>query len=447
MGTPPYVPDGLTGYLLFPANHQFGARVIGQTLTPDSAAAWPGLALTWVVPFLLGLLLAVLVWALLLRSEVRNQTVVFLERLQRVVGEFTEYQRKSDELRKSEERFRRLAENMRDIVWIVSLDLGETLFVNTAFEKITGRTKQSLYDRPNCLDLVHPGDRAEAITALFRQVLEDDHDAEFRIVRPDQAVRWLRCRAFSILRGPGGANQVGCIAEDITERKRADQELRQFSGRLMRLQDEERRRLARELHDSTGQALAALQMNLGAVKRLSGRLGEKARQALAESLDLAKQCSQEVRTVAYLLHPPLLEELGLISALRQYVEGYTQRSGIRVELDAPADFGRLPQEIELAVFRVVQESLTNIHRHSGSSTAQVHLRRDISGVRLEVQDQGRGMPQERFDQAGQIMPGFGVGITGMQERLRQLGGRLNMVSSSQGTTVTAIVPTPQSLAL
>jgi len=129
------------------------------------------------------------------------------------------------------------------------------------------------------------------------------------------------------------------------------------------------------------------------------------------------------------------------------VEGYTQRSGIRVELDAPADFGRLPQEIELAVFRVVQESLTNIHRHSGSSTAQVHLRRDISGVRLEVQDQGRGMPQERFDQAGQIMPGFGVGITGMQERLRQLGGRLNMVSSSQGTTVTAIVPTPQSLAL
>jgi len=416
---------------------------MGHALESVTTARWMELTATWIVPFLLGLLIAVLLWVISLRGEVREQTGVFLERLQRVVREFTEYQRKSDELRESEERFRRLAENMRDVVWIVSLDRAQTLFVNTAFEEITGRTKQSLYDRPYCLDLVHPLDRAEAIATLFRQVLENYHrDAEFRIVRADQAVRWLRCRAFSIVRGHEEANQVGCIAEDITERKRAEQELRQLSGKLMRLQDEERRRLARELHDSAGQVLAALQINLGTLAHSASRLGKKAQRALAESLDLARQCSQEVRTVAYLLHPPLLEELGLIPALRHYVEGYTLRSGIQVELDAPRDFPRLSLDIELVIFRTAQESLTNIHRHSGSATAQVRLRRQIGSVRLEVQDHGRGMPAEMLDAAGQILPGLGVGVAGMQERLRQVGGRLEITSSTHGTVVSAMIPLP-----
>lgn len=221
-----------------------------------------------------------------------------------------------------------------------------------------------------------------------------------------------------------------------------EQELRQLSGRLMQLQDEERRRIARELHDSAGQALAALQMSLGAVERSSGRLGKKARQALAESVDLARQCSRDVRTAAYLLHPPLLEDLGLVSALRHFLEGYAQRSGIRSEFDAPPDFGRLPREIELAIFRVVQECLTNIHHHSGSPTATVRLRREMRAVRLEVEDQGRGVPREMLDESGNILPGLGVGIAGMQERMHLLGGRLEIRSSGHGTVIVAIIPVP-----
>ena len=443
MGAPVYVLDCLKRYFIFPALRVLADHPTGHLVASASTSDIWELVAGWAVPFLLCLLLAVLVWVFSLRGVVREQTVVFLERVQRVVREFADYQRKSDALHKSEEKFRRLAENMRDIVWIVSLSGGKTLFVNTAFEKITGRTKQSLYSHPNCLDLIYPGDRAGAIAAFLLQVLaNEDRDAEFRIVRPDQAVRWLRCRAFSILRDPSQANQFGFIAEDITDRKGMEQELRQLSGRLMQLQDEERRRIARELHDSAGQALAALQMSLGAVERSSGRLGKKARQALAESVDLARQCSRDVRTAAYLLHPPLLEDLGLVSALRHFLEGYAQRSGIRSEFDAPPDFGRLPREIELAIFRVVQECLTNIHHHSGSPTATVRLRREMRAVRLEVEDQGRGVPREMLDESGNILPGLGVGIAGMQERMHLLGGRLEIRSSGHGTVIVAIIPVP-----
>lgn len=447
MGSPLCVPTDPNGLLILLTSHVLEGAVISWHVISPSCLTWSQApALAWIWPLLVVALLAVLAWVFLLRSAVREQTAVFLDRLQRAVREITEYQRTSTELRESEERFRHLAENMRDIVWIVSLDHTKTLFVNSAFEEITGRAKESLYDRPNCLDLVHLDDRSGAVATLFRQVLERyDRDAEFRIVRPDGDVRWLRCRAFSILKEPGRANQVGCIAEDITERRQAEQELRQLSGRLIRLEDEERRRIARELHDSTGQVLAALLMNLGAVQQSAARLGKKARRALAESLDLAKQCSQEVRTVAYLLHPPLLEELGLISALRIFVEGYTRRSGIHVDLEAPADFGRLPQEIELALFRVAQECLTNVHRHSVSPTARVQLAREFDGVRLEVRDEGRGIPPEKLGKAGQVLPGLGVGIAGMQERLRQLGGRLEIASSDRGTTITAIIPHPLEL--
>jgi two-component system NarL family sensor kinase len=410
---------------------------------PSSLSAWAMSALSWVLPFLIGVLITSLAWALLLQRDVREQTAVLLERLQSVVREFGEQKRESDFLRQSEERFRQLAENMRDIVWIVSLDERKTLFVNTAFEVVTGRDCQTLYDQPNCLDLIHPDDRAAAVYTLFKQVLEDyGGDAEFRIVRPDGAIRWVRSRAFSILKNRGDTNRIGCITEDITERKRAEKALHQLSGRLLKLQDEERRRMARELHDSTAQTLTALVMNLGIAQGSALRLSKNARQALAESMALAQQCAREVRTISYLLHPPLLEELGLVSALRNYVEGYSKRSGIQVELEVATDFGRLPQEIELALFRVAQESLTNVHRHSGSATAKIRMIRDEDGVTLEIKDEGRGMPPEKLDRAKRIIPGLGVGIAGMQERLEQLGGRLETLSGGEGTTVRAIVPGP-----
>jgi len=218
----------------------------------------------------------------------------------------------------------------------------------------------------------------------------------------------------------------------------ANQDLRQLTARLMQLQDEERRRIARELHDSVGQMLVALSMNLTTVGSDIERLSQTAK-AVSDSAALVAEMNKEVRTISYLLHPPLLDEAGLPSALRWYVDGFSQRSKIEVTLDISEDFGRLPQDLEIAIFRTVQESLTNIHRHSGSPTALVGLHRTDSVVHLTVEDNGSGIPVEKRDLvAAAGVPG--VGISGMRERLRQLGGTLEIKSNESGTRVEACLP-------
>jgi signal transduction histidine kinase len=218
----------------------------------------------------------------------------------------------------------------------------------------------------------------------------------------------------------------------------ANQNLRELSARLLQLQDDERRRIARELHDSVGQMLAALTMNLSAV-RLDVERMVKTAHALTDSENLVQEMSTEVRTISHLLHPPLLDEAGLVSALRWYVEGFSQRSKINVDLDLPEDFGRLPRESETAIFRVVQECLTNIHRHSGSLVAKIRIRQRDSEVVVEISDKGKGIPPEKKEQMSSAgTPG--VGIRGMRERLRQLGGTLDLTSSATGTVVTVHLP-------
>ncbi|HEV2396753.1 MAG TPA: sensor histidine kinase [Candidatus Sulfotelmatobacter sp.] len=217
--------------------------------------------------------------------------------------------------------------------------------------------------------------------------------------------------------------------------------LRELSARLMQLQDEERRRIARELHDSVGQTLAALSMNLSTVRADMERLAS-AIVALNDSESLVRDMVTEVRTISHLLHPPLLDELGLSSALRWYVDGFVQRSRIKVDLDMPEDFGRLPAELETAIFRVVQESLTNIHRHSGSSVAKIRLRQRENQVQVEIEDKGKGIPTSKLQEmASAGTPG--VGIRGMQERIRQLGGTLEINSGSAGTLVRVLLPIPE----
>jgi signal transduction histidine kinase len=228
------------------------------------------------------------------------------------------------------------------------------------------------------------------------------------------------------------------VQERTADLDAVNRNLRELSARLMQLQDDERRRIARELHDSVGQTLAALGMNLSLVRNDVERMANTIA-ALNDSENLVREMSSEVRTISHLLHPPLLDEAGLCSAVRWYTDGFAQRSGIRVDLDLPDDFGRLPAEAETAIFRVVQESLTNIHRHSSSAVAKIRLRQPGVEVEVEIADKGKGMSPEKLQElAASGTPG--VGIRGMRERLRQLGGTLEIESSRSGTVVTVKLP-------
>lgn len=224
------------------------------------------------------------------------------------------------------------------------------------------------------------------------------------------------------------------VKERTTELERKSEEIQELNGRLLQLQDEERRRLARELHDSTGQMLAALNINLTLMKDLSADSDGKMTKIVKESGALTEELTRQIRTMSYLLHPPLLDEAGLESALRWYVEGFSQRSNIAVEVNVSENVGRLPSDIEIALFRVVQESLTNVHRHSGSRVASVNIARDAERVALEIRDEGKAT------QAGKKAFAPGVGILGMRERVRQLGGKLEIYSDEAGTLIRALVP-------
>jgi signal transduction histidine kinase len=206
----------------------------------------------------------------------------------------------------------------------------------------------------------------------------------------------------------------------------------------MHAQDDERRRLAQMLHETTAQDLAALKMHLARLNRTIGDLSESDRAALTESIALAEQSIKEIRTLSYLLHPPFLDEMGLLSALRWYAGGFAERSGIKVDLELPETFERLRLDTETALFRIVQESLINIHRHAGSETARIRLRRDAETLVLEIEDRGHGIPSASLKHI--MSGGGGVGIAGMCERLEQLGGSLEIESGDSGTTVRAQLP-------
>ena len=232
---------------------------------------------------------------------------------------------------------------------------------------------------------------------------------------------------------------------DITRRKQIENELRILSGRLLSLRDEERRRLARDLHDSVGQMLAGAGMNLAMVHRRLSNAEPATRQLLTDLGLLIEQSVKEVRTLSYLLHPPLLDEVGLPSALEWYVSGFCSRSQIKVKLEIAPDLGRFRNELELAIFRIVQETLTNVHRHSGSATAKITLSRSASQVRLRVGDQGKGMSLPVPGEAEE-RPLLGVGISGIRERVRNLGGQMQIRSGSSGTVVEVLFPIEESSA-
>jgi PAS domain S-box-containing protein len=221
------------------------------------------------------------------------------------------------------------------------------------------------------------------------------------------------------------------LTREVSERKSAEDDLRELTSRLLQIRDDERRRLARELHDSVGQMLAALGMNISLVQSESSKLSPAAAAAVADNARWVSEITAEIRTISHLLHPPLLDEAGLVSALTWYIDGLASRAAMKISLELSPDLPRLPQELELAVFRIVQECLTNVHRHSGSKTATVRVLMSKDAVRVDVQDYGCGISPSKSS---------GVGLRGMRERVKQFAGHLETTSGSAGTTVTARLP-------
>jgi PAS domain S-box-containing protein len=373
-----------------------------------------------------------------LEDRVRERTAELSGVVTKLQKEITERRAAEEALRESEEGQRTLFESAPDPIVVVDAD-GLMERVNRQAEVMFGYQRSELIGQP--VEMLVP--------ERFR-----DHHKQHRAgyigsphLRPMGAGLQLYGRRkdgsefpVDIMLSPLASKRsplVIAVVRDVTEQKQVNETLRQLSIRLLKAQDAERRRIARELHDSTGQNLAAVAMNLSLVTRSAGALDASTQKALAESIAMVEACVREIRTLSYLLHPPMLDERGLAPALRWFVEGFSKRSGMRVELEVASDWERPTPEMEIALFRVVQEALTNAHRHAESSTARIRLNGDKNTVRLEVEDAGKGLPAVQAE--GRLVTG-GVGITGMRERIKQLGGRLQIESGRRGTTVRVTLP-------
>jgi len=274
------------------------------------------------------------------------------------------------------------------------------------------------------------------------EVLNSDRwEGELRHSRRDGtkitvASRWTTLRDTE--RKPVGWLEINT---DISARKKAEEAASRLTSRILTLQDTERRKIARELHDSLGQYLTGLKINLDLLSIPDHSQGQRSMaECLAECLELVEQCLTETRTLSYLMHPPLLDEAGLTSAVQWYVEGFVKRSGIGAHLSLSPKLPRLESNMELALFRVLQESLTNVHRHSACSTVEVTIEVDAKEVTLKVKDNGTGIPQSRLRNLRESSAEVGIGLVGMRERVRDLGGHLDLDSDRTGTTVTAVMP-------
>lgn len=245
--------------------------------------------------------------------------------------------------------------------------------------------------------------------------------------------RWYETRSFSPRYG-----QFAHLVTDITERRKTEEAIRHLSARLLRVQDDERRRLARELHETVAQSLAGVRMSLGVMQRFAAGDG-RAAEAVDDSITATDDAITQIRTLSYLLHPPMIDQAGLLTALRWYIDGFERRSGIATRLDVPDDLGRLSRDVETSVFRIIQESLTNIQRHAGTATASVSVERLDDRLLIAIADHGRGLPAGVRDDREALLAS-GVGIAGINERVRELGGEMAIQSTDGGTTLRATLP-------
>ena len=346
------------------------------------------------------------------------------------IRNITERKRAEEELQQAHERIDSILRSVSD-TFILFDRQWRYLYLNDAAIRATRRPLKEVLGRT--LWELFPVVVGTELDRQFHRSMDERVNVEFdfHFLQPgiDQ---WWEIRTYPQPEG------LAVFATEVTERKRAEEELERLSGKLLRLQDEARRKIARDLHDSTGQDLAALAMMLDQLRDSVPPGERKSRKLLSECKALADQCVREVRTLSYVLHPPMLDEAGLEHAIRDYVNGFAKRSGVQVELELSPGLGRMAPEVELALFRVVQEALTNIQRHSGSEQAKVRIHRN-SHLTLEISDLGQGVSASA-PRGKEQPPSQGVGIPSMQERVKLIGGRLDVHFSSQGTTVRVTLP-------
>ncbi|HMF89663.1 MAG TPA: histidine kinase [Candidatus Angelobacter sp.] len=278
-----------------------------------------------------------------------------------------------------------------------------------------------------------PDRAASAAEPGLRKILEGEQESFcFDYVAVTVAgQRWFQLKAASV--SDEGKKLLLACHEDVTERKTAQEAQREIDERILQAREEEQRRLARELHDSTVQKLFAVNLNLAGLRTLLEKSEKKAQNLLAETETLGRECMQELRSISYLLRPPVPDGHEFMPALCSYIDGFCKRSNIRINLVIPSHAGRMPSRVENALFRVVQESLSNVHRHSRSPSATVTLCKTDGNVVLEIKDQGKGIP-------GRAAWAAGGGLAGIQERLQELGGSLEIKPNHPGTAVVVTIP-------
>lgn len=347
-----------------------------------------------------------------------------------VVRDITLRKQAEDVLRQNEQRYRLLTESVKDYAIMLLDREGRIRAANVGAAQLFGYSRKELTGQH--ISIFYPSrDRDQVSRELATAESSGKFEAESLRVRKDGTHFWASVVTAAFRDNQGVVTCFSKVVQDITERKTEEEHARELTMRRIQAQDEERSRMSRELHDNVGSTLAALLLNLSLMKRLGSKYDPAILTPLNESLELAKQCTEEIRVVAYLLHPTILDDLGLKAGLEWYLGKYRKLSGVNVRFSFPLGLGRLPRQLEISLFSIVQQALLNIHFHSGSPEARVSIELEGKTLVLKIQDRGKGMPKSARP---------GLGIRGMQERVRLFGGNLEIASTSAGTTVTVTLP-------
>jgi PAS domain S-box-containing protein len=339
-----------------------------------------------------------------------------------------------------EEQFRLMVESIKDYAIYMLDPQGRITTWNPGAERIKGYRAEEIIGQ-HFSRFYPPEDVARGVPEHNLQVAaaEGRLESESWRIRKDGSRFWADVVITALRDTKRGLTGFAKITRDLTERREMEQALRELSGQLLRVQDEERRRIGRDLHDNVGQYLVTLKMHLDSVEPVFEQ-DEATRQRLEMCSRLAEELLREIRTTSYELYPPMLEEVGLTSAVPWYLDGVMERGGIETTVEFSPGFERPTRDTELAIFRVIQESLTNVRRHSGSRTAKVCLVMNDHEYELEVSDEGKGIRPEILEAFHEARGKLGVGLRGMQHRMRELGGELEVLSAGKGTVVRATVP-------